>query len=100
MGNSIVGYYQEFGKELTRTKAKKILSSLRLSDNNVKIGEAIANLEYAKKKDDILKTLKTVKNLDSGAENAERLYEIVLAGEFEGLWNDYLKGLKMEISMR
>ena len=97
VGNDIVGYYRDFGTELTKIKAKEILSGLRLSDNNVKVGEAIGKLEYVKSREDILKTLNVLKNFN---DDVGKLYEIVLIGEFEELWNDYLRDLKMEISIR
>ena len=85
---------EHFGSEVTKKKANEILQKTSTSDENVRIGEAISKIEYLKDRDEILECLKVLKGFSS---DAEKLYEIIYRGEFEGSWQKYLKDLKREI---
>ncbi len=88
---------ENFGQEVAGKRAKEILNNTKATDDNVKIGEAIGLLGYEWEREEILECLRILNGINS---DAQRLYEMVARGEFEGVWERYLRELKRGMSGR
>ncbi len=93
----MAGYLEISGSKMVKKKAAEILDKMRLTDMNVKVGDAIYRLGFVQKKEDILEVLHTLRKYSS---DASRLYDMVSRDEFKGAWPRYLKELQMELKRR